>query len=335
MSCDNHSPGPLTVFRRSAMASDFEISVNEEDSDLLAESALNALDEVDRLEEMLSFFRSSSRISRINALAAEMNVKVPEELFNWLVECRDLYYDTDGAFDITCTPLWDLWGFARRKRSIPSDQQIRETLEKSGMNHLILHPEDQSVAFDREGLSINLGGIGKGIALDRASFLMDQDDAKNYLVQGGKSSAVARGGRKNDRLRSNHAGSKKLFDPDQFCWSIGIADPLRPDHRLAELALQNRSLSTSGSQFQFFRYKGKRYAHILDPRSGQPVSGIHSVTVLSPSARFADALSTAFYVLGPDRTEDYCLKHPDTAAIFLLESPKAPYIEIKTVNIDL
>ncbi|MDO5580157.1 MAG: FAD:protein FMN transferase [Planctomycetia bacterium] len=331
----NHSPGPLTVFRRAAMASDFEISLNEEDSDLFAESALNALDEVDRLEEMLTYFRSSSWISRINALASEMNVKVPEELFQYLKECKDLFRETEGAFDIACTPLWDLWGFARHERNIPTDREIQETLEKCGSDHLILKEEDLSVAFDREGLRINMGGIGKGIALDRASCIMDRDDAKNYLLQGGKSSAIARGGRKNDWIRSDHFGSKGSDALKRICWSIGIADPLHPDQRLGELALQDRALSTSGSQFQFFRYKGKRYAHILDPRTGQPVSGIHSTIVLAPTARLADALSTAFYVLGPDRTEDYCRNHSDTSAVFLLESKKAPYIEIKTVNIDL
>ncbi len=316
--------GPLTVFRRPAMASDFEISFNEDRSDFGAPFALDALDEVDRIENILTVFKTSSLVSRLNALASEMPYRVPEEFFNWLVECKHLSEETEGAFDITCSPLWKVWGFARREGAVPSAGNLDAARKNVGWRHLILDPEERTVKFDQPGVEISFGSIGKGLALDQASVILDRADLTDYLFQGGQSSALAKGGRKGD-FRNGKDSLEK-------CWTIGVTHPLRPERRLAELRLSGQALGTSGSQYQFFRYRGKRYAHIIDPRTGEPVSGILSAIAIAPTARLADALSTAFFIFGPDKTEKWCQNHPEISALLLVETNAEPSLELIAFN---
>lgn len=319
-------PGALTVYRRRAMASDFEVSLNEGANGTAVTAALAALDEVDRFESLLSVFRSDSAVSRMNLLAAEMNVRVDQELIDILALCRTLWEETEGAFDITSAPLWTLWGFARRQGSIPTDDEIAKSLEFVGMQHVSLRTENCSVAFDHAGVQINFGGIGKGLALDAATQIMDRSSTGDFLVHGGKSSVVARGGRRGDTFSD---GSSQLP-----CWTIGLAFPKHPDRRLAELHLHDTALATSGSQYQFFRYKGERLSHILNPKTGQPAKGILSTTVITSSAAVADALSTAFFVMGLESIEAYCERHPEIGAIIVTETKKSPGYETYTYNVD-
>ena len=347
--------GPLTVFRHAAMASDFEISFNEDLSDIGAASALDVFDEVDRIENILTVFKTSSLVSRINALAAEMPFRVSAEVFDWLMLCRQLSEVTEGAFDITCSPLWKVWGFARRQGAVPGEKELEQAKEKVGWRHLILDETEKTVKFDLPGVEISFGSIGKGIALDQAAAFLDRAGLSDYLFQGGQSSAVVKGGRKGEfRLRkellsgrdqseeTRKKGSKICSLPSGErvrqiavpCWSVGVSHPLRPERRLAELRLANQALGTSGSQYQFFRYRGKRYAHIIDPRSGDAVSGILSAIVVAPNARLADALSTAFFIFGPDKTEKWCKNHKEIAALLLLERKGEPSLEMAAFNMN-
>ncbi len=326
--------GPLTVFKRKAMATEFEVSVNETDSDIAASIALDALDEIDRIEEELSVFRPTSLISRINLLAHEMNIRVPQEVFDWILVCRQLWEETEGAFDITSAPLWQLWGFARREGKIPEEQKIKDILPNIGMQNIRLNEEDRSIAFDREGVSLNFGGIGKGIALDCTQQIFNRQELSDYLIQGGQSSALAWGGRLGDGNAAEKPEKSVKSVKPLSCWTIGVTHPLRPNRYLAQLHLHNCALGTSGSQYQFFRYRGKRYSHILDPRTGLPALGLLSTIVLAPSAAMADALSTAFFVLGPDKTDLYCRNHPEISALLLVEIQKEPGLEMIALNLD-
>ena len=315
-------PGSLTIFQRRAMASDFEVAVNEtDDSDretFAADAAIAALDEVERVEGILSVFKPHSKVSRINQLASEMNIRVDDELWGWLDASLRFGRETGGAFDVASAPLWKAWGFARRDGEFPEENALKEALEKSGVRHLRLDPESRTIAFDEEGVALNFGAIGKGIALDAAAAILEERGLGSFLVQGGKSGAVTRGGRKNDYapsvprpvdetdaredddeideesgLRRRGAGKRsdavaaldallpnlrvdELVAPPENAptgWTIGVAHPLRPEKRLAELWLQDRALATSGSTWQFFRSGGKRYSHIIDPRTGYPTTG--------------------------------------------------------------
>ena len=323
-SAKQHSLGPLTVYRHRAMACDFEISINEVDSP--AENALDVFDIVDREEDSLSVFRATSVVSRINSLASEMNVSVPSKIFDRLLICRSLWEETEGAFDITSSPLWKLWGFAKGEGRVPSNSEIDKALEKIGMQHVILNEDDQTVAFDLPGVEINFGAIGKGFALDDAATFLTKTSLENYLIHGGMSSILCRGGRAGDKILDSNGSLRP-------CWSIGIADPIEPERRLATLCLTDDAVGTAGSGRQYFFHRGKRLSHIINPKTGCPAVGILSVTVVTNDPARADALSTAFFVMGVEKTDKFVRKHPDCHVLFVIETRYGDR-EIVTLNMD-
>lgn len=373
-------PGPLTIFTRPAMASDFEVALNETADAFGSDAALDALDEIDRVEEALSVFRPTSPVARMNLLAAEIPVRVDDELWAWIERAVALGKETDGAFDIAAAPLWRVWGFADREGEFPKEEDRMRALELSGTRRLRLNPATRTVMFDEPGVELNFGGIGKGIALDLAAQKLKDAGVNDFLVQGGKSGVVARGGRSGDyspRVRReldalrdagfdepqideesglpirNRAASPEAdwnavlpdaLKPDadlaeqallanaETGWTIGVAHPLIPEKRLGELWLKDRALATSGSTYQFFRAGGKRYSHIIDPRTGFPTTGVLSTTALAPDAAEADALSTAFFVLGPEQTARFCERRPDVAALLVVEKQTAPGYELLAFN---
>jgi thiamine biosynthesis lipoprotein len=170
------------------------------------------------------------------------------------------------------------------------------------MQHVALDAARQTVAFRRPGMSINFNSMGKGYALDRAAELLAANGVDDFLLQGGKSSVLARG----DQPGSDEAG-----------WRVGVRHPLRANERMAELVLHNQALSTSGAGTQFFIRRGMRYGHILDPRTGRPAEGLFSATVIAPTAAEAEGLSTAFYVMGPEQAAEYCAARPEIAALLV------------------
>jgi thiamine biosynthesis lipoprotein len=215
---------------------------------------------------------------------------------------KRLHYDTEGVLDITSGPLSEAWGFSRREGRVPSDEQIDEARQRIGMQYVDLDPARHTIAFRRPNMAINFNSLGKGYALDRMAELLAAHEIDDILLQGGKSSVLGRG----DQPGSNEAG-----------WRVGVRHPLRTNERMAELVLHNQALSTSGAGTQFFIRRGRRYGHILDPRTGRPAEGLYSTTVLAPTAVEAEALSTAFYVMGPQKAAEYCSTHPEIAALLI------------------
>jgi thiamine biosynthesis lipoprotein len=163
---------------------------------------------------------------------------------------------------------------------------------------------------------LNLGAIGKGHALDRCGELLAEAGVENYVCHGGQSSILARG---------SHASTREAGGG----WTVGVGHPLRPGKRLAEIRLRDRAIGTSGSATQFFRHQGKRYGHILDPRTGWPAEGVLSATVLAPTAALADALATAFYILGVERSFDFCRAHPEISALLVTPGRGSGAIEVQ------
>jgi Membrane-associated lipoprotein involved in thiamine biosynthesis len=322
----------VTVFpSRNAMAADFEIAFNRGQYPQATEAALVALDEIDRLENVFSAFRDESEISQINRCAAENTVETSNEVWQLLLQCRQLSQETEGAVDITASPLWRLWGFAKRNGKVPPEAELAETLQHVGQSFVQYDETNRGIRFAREGVEISLGCIGKGAALDAAVRTLREHDINDALLHGGRSSISALGGRMQEHWPQT---PQKAF-PDHVVgelleatrdrgagWSIGISHPMRQGHRLAEVRLSNESLGTSGSQHQFFIHQGKRYSHIIDPRTGFPAEGVLMVTVIAPTAAQADALSTAFFVLKPEQTADYCRRHPGVAAMLVLPSER-------------
>ena len=221
---------------------------------------LEALDLVEALEAEISYFQPTSEISRINALAGDEPVAVSPPLFDLLRLAMTLYEETEGAYDITSAPLWEAWGFARRAGQTPSESQLAEARARVGGHWVELDAVRRTIRFHRPGVRINLGSIGKGHALDVAGRRLLSLGVADFLFQGGQSSVLARGFRT--------PGLPDENPPKLRYWEIGIRDPQQPGRRLGVVRLGDRALGTSSGQFQSFRHRGRRYGHILDPRSG-------------------------------------------------------------------
>jgi thiamine biosynthesis lipoprotein len=293
----------LVHLSRKAMAGEFEVCLPAATAGQAAAAALEALDLVQALERQLSFFRPDSDLSEINRTAADAAVEVEPRLFALLEMAMQLGRDSGGAYDLTATPLWEAWGFVRREGSIPPPEQLAQARNLVGGQWVQLDEAQKTIRFLRRGVRLNLGSIGKGYAVDRAVEHLLAAGVSDFLVHGGYSSVAARGSPGSD------------CNPPPCPWTIGVKDPLRHQRRLGQVELHNRALGTSGAQFQSFRHRGRRYGHILDPRTGWPAEGVLSVTVLAPTAAEADALSTALYVMGPEAALDYCRQHPSIAAV--------------------
>jgi thiamine biosynthesis lipoprotein len=297
------------------MACPFEVFFNAGQYADAMDVALAALDRVDALEAQLTVYRETSEIMEINRRAAREALVVEPRLFDLLHYACQLHAETAGAYDITSGPLSKVWGFYRRQGQLPEPQALAEALARVGSQHVELSLPDQTIRFRCDGMELNLGSIGKGYALDRATEVLAAAGMEHFLWHGGRSSILARGSQ----------GSR----PDAG-WLVSIGDPVRPGKTLAQVRLRDRALGTSGCGTQFFRHGGRRYGHILDPRTGWPAEGMLSATAVAPTAAQADALATVFYVLGPVGTLEYCGRHPEVAA--LLAFPKAGGLEIVAVG---
>ncbi|MBN2476557.1 MAG: FAD:protein FMN transferase [Pirellulales bacterium] len=316
--------GFLVHVSRRAMACQFEVRVNAGQYPHDTESALAALDLVDTLEEQMSIFRDTSQLCHINRTASQGPVEVEARLFELLEMAMQLYAETDGAFDLTSAALWEVWGFARRAAAVPTEEQLAEALGRVGGHLVRLDAQRRTIQLDKPGVQLNLGSIGKGYALDRCADLLLQAGIEDFLFHGGNSSVLARGAQ---------FMTKGCLPKDRSQgWIVGVRHPLRPDRRLAEIRLCDRALATSGSWAQSFVHRGRRYGHIIDPRTGHPAEGVLSATAIAPTAALADALSTAFYVLGPDKTVEYCEKRPEIAALLACPVRHSGGVEIRSVG---
>ncbi len=285
-----------------AMACDFAVIMNLGPVEQV-KAASNALELVHQLEDQMSVYREESELSRLNKQAAEAPLPVEQHLFEMLLEARRLCVETNGGFDPTSGVLVELWRQCRQDGRIPTDHEIAAVSELIDIDHVRFNEEQHTVGFDRRGVELSPGGIGKGYALDRAGQLLFEQGVDDWLIHGGHSSLLARGD-------YNEQGG----------WPVGIRNPLFPDERLAMIQLKDCALSSSGSGVQSFRHNGKRYGHILDPRSGWPAEGMLSVTVVARTAAQADALSTAFFVNGVEQAQHYCNNRDDVSAL-LIPSP--------------
>lgn len=262
--------------------------------------ASDALDIAHRIEDQLTVYRDDSDISRINRTACDEPQSLAPDLVVFLGVCRELWDRTGGAFDPASGALIRLWKQVRAQGRVPEPVEVESALACSGMRFVEVDHAAGTVRFLAQGLSLDFGAIGKGYAIDEMERHLIDEGVEHCLIHGGFSSVKARG---------EHAGHPG--------WPVGIRNPLFTEQRYATILLQDEALSTSGSNVQYFRYQGRRYGHILDPRSGWPADGLLSVTVVHDSAAVADALSTAFYVMGLDKALAYCDDHADVRALFV------------------
>jgi thiamine biosynthesis lipoprotein len=272
-----------------------------------AELAGQALDRIDELESQLTVYRDDSEVSRLNATAHLGPVEVEPGLFQLLGLALSLGEATGGAYDVTTGALSQAWGFFKGPKRVPDPETLADARARTGQHHVRLDPESRSVHFARPGVAINFGSIGKGYAIDQAAgVIRDYWWPTSALIHGGRSSLYALGS------PPGTLGGR---------WEVAVRNPFQPETPLGVLRLRNRGMGTSGTDFQRFEVEGRVYGHILDPRTGEPALGPASVTVLAPTAAEADALSTAFYLLGPEAAAAYVADHPDISAIFVHEGP--------------
>ena len=270
-------------------------------------AATEAFSVVHALEEQLSIYRSESEISKLNrSLLFGEWFPIEQGFLKLLQRCQQIHAETEGAFDPLTRPLLSLWRTCRREGRLPTETEIEVALSWGGMQHVRLS-EREGVVCTLQGLEtppleigFDLGAIGKGYAIDRAADCLNNLQLEDYLIHGGYSSVLARG---------THAG--------QSGWPVGIKNPLFTNRRYATVVLRDQALSSSGSNVQFYRHEGQRYGHLLDPRTGWPAETLLSVTVLAPDAALADALSTAFYVMGLDNSLKYCDDHPEIGVLLI------------------
>ena len=307
--------GPTLRLGREAMACDFEVVLNPGPVARL-DAASCALDLIGQLEDQLSVYQPQSEVSLLNADAPGRWVEVEPRLFELLWLARQMGAATDGGLDITTGPLITLWRQCRTEYRLPTEAELIQARSLVGISKVEFDAERHAVRFPVAGMELNLGSIGKGYALDRAAEMLAGLGMGEFLLHGGKSSLLARGGHNN-----------------QLGWPVGIANPLFPEKTLATILLVDAGLSTSGANIQYFRLEGKRYGHILDPRTGWPAEGLASVTVIAPTAALAEALSTAFFVIGVENARQYCHNHPEVKAL-LIPAPE-PGQRLRIVNCGL
>jgi len=286
--------GHWVKVHRPAMACRFEVTLASEDARHV-EDARMALDEVDTIEAVLTWFRDTSELSRVNREAAAGPVTVGPFLFALLRLCRELHALTGGAFDPASTALCRAWGFLDRRPRLPTDEAIAEARARSGMDKIVLDEAQRSVRFVTPGVELSFGAVGKGWALDRVFASLVERGVRRALVSAGGSSQRAWGGE---------------------AWELSL-EPRR--QQLARLFLRDAALATSAAGEQHFEAGGRRYGHVLDPRTGWPAEGVRSASVVASDAAVADALSTAFLVAGPALAESVCAARPGTLALLVLD----------------
>ncbi len=317
--------------QRRAMGSMFEIYLAGTDREAMLAGGEEALDEVERLERQLSHYRDDSDVARLNIHAKEQWVRLEPRLYELLKRCKELSTATDGAFDITAGPLVKAWGFFKGEGRIPSESELSEILNNLGTERILFDDEDHLVYFTNPKLEINLGAIGKGFAVDVAARTLHFFGVDHAVIHGGQSTIYALGEPPSDyptEIPGPEVTNDETESPSHIPqhsslpvgWPFEIKDPRDRETVLETVYLKDEALSTSGNYEQFFEVDGKRYTHIIDPRTGMPVQGMMSVSVIADNAADSDALSTAFFVMGREATEEYCQAHPNIRVIMVEES---------------
>lgn len=260
-----------------------EIEASGEKRSQVLEGAEAAFSEIRRLERILSKYDKESEIARVNETAHIAPLKISAETFTLLEEALSFSRLSEGAFDITVGAVLDLWNLAQKRGFLPMPDELEGACQKVGYSYIALDSKEGSILLDKPGITIDLGGIGKGYAIDRAIGILKQNAINKAIVNAGGN----------------------IFCLDEEPSFFGILNPLNTSEIIAKVALKNQAVSTSGNYERFFSVSGKKYGHILDPKTGYPSDkGVLSVSIISASAKLADILSTAVFVMGLDKGMD-------------------------------
>lgn len=274
-------PPPLHRVERQLMGTVWSVSIPGGDEARARAAGERALDEVARLERILSEWIPESEISRVNAAAGESAVTVGPELLACIQASQDVAQWSDGAYDISWAALRDLWRFGTNGRDVPpSPADVAARMPLWNYQRIRVDTAARTVMLEQRGMQIGLGGVAKGYALDRMHAMLVAEGFQDFMLYAG-GQVLVRG------LR----GDRK--------WRVGIQHPRQPRY-FAFVEVTNASVATSGDYEHAFEYEGRRYHHILDPHTGFPSERSTSVTVIAPTGLAADAVDTAVFVLGPE-----------------------------------
>lgn len=274
---------PLEVYKRvlRLMGNRFEISVVSSDKNWADERIDMAVAEIGRIEKLLTTFSDDSQTNQINANAGIQPVKVDEEVFRLIERSLKISELTQGAFDITYGSIdKSLWNFDVNMKSLPDVETALASVRLINYKNVLLDRDRCTVFLKEEGMRIGFGGIGKGYAADKAKAILQQNGVSSGIV--------------------NAAGDLVTWGNQPFGkpWTIGIADPDQKENPFSTLNISNMAIATSGNYEKYAVINGKKYSHTIDPKTGLPVGGIKSVSIISPSAEFADAMATPVTVMG-------------------------------------
>ncbi len=284
------------------MGSSFEITVVAEDEDFAKESLAIAKKEIIRIENLISSWDQKSETSRINRNAGIAAVEVSKELFDLIFRAQQISKLSSGAFDLTFAAIDKLWNFDGRESEMPNPDALKASVFNIGYQLIELDEESLTVFLPKKGMKIGFGAIGKGYAAD---------SAKQLLVERG-----VLGGIINASGDMNTWGTK----PDGSSWTIGIVNPMNNKKVFSWFSLEHNAVVTSGDYEKFTQINGRRYSHIIDPRTGIPSQGIVSCTIFASKAELADAIATAVFVMGVESGLFLIDQLPDIEAILIDES---------------
>lgn len=261
------------------MGNRFVISIDDESEEQAAEKIDRAVEEISRIEKLFTTFSDSSVTCRVNARAGIGPVEVPDEFLGLVKRAQKISELTQGAFDLSYGSIdRRLWNFDPAMTSLPTSEALRN-LRLINYRNIVLDEDRRTVFLKEKGMRIGFGGIGKGYAADRASQVLKDLGIKNGVV--------------------NASGDLKTWGTcNGKSWTISVADPDAPAFPFSELEVGEMAVATSGTYEKFTVIDGKRYSHTIDPRTGLPVTGIKSVTVICPYAELADAMATPLSILG-------------------------------------
>jgi len=263
------------------MGNRFEITVAGDDPVWANECIDAAVEEIRRIEKLLTTFDESSQTNEVNRYAGIAPVKVDQEVFDLVLRSKRISDITQGAFDITYGSIDKrLWNFDKTMTSLPDPAIAKQLVRLINYRNVILDHDHTTIFLKEKGMRIGFGGIGKGYAAEKAKLILQQKGVTSGIV--------------------NAAGDLTAwgYQPGGKPWTIGIADPNAARDSFSYLDITNTSIATSGNYEKFIMINGKKYSHTIDPKTGMPVTGIKSVTIISPNAELADAMATPVMIMG-------------------------------------
>ena len=286
------------------MGSKFDISIVDQDSVSAQKKIDLVAKEVTRIENLISEWRPETQISEVNRNAGIKPVKVDKEVFDLTRKAIYFCKISDGAFDISIVAMDKIWKFDGSMDKMPSEEAIKKSVEKVGYKNIVLDSVNSTIFLRNEGMKIGFGSIGKGYAADKGRELMRNLGVKAGII--------------------NASGDLSTWgtQPNGELWKVGIENPFISGEISKVLFLKEASVTTSGDYQKFVEFNGKRFSHIIDPKTGYPVSGLTSVTVVGPSAEMANGFSTSIMVLGQKKGLGLIKKYQNYSALLITDQGK-------------